>query len=128
MIAFFEVLAVAISSRSSFDRHDLAIDSFGYTVGNPMRAKRHDVSYPLLDGSGNFLHTLQPRVNDTPVPFLEERSSSSAIGLRPQVSQQFLLGPGSPCFEFPCTDRFESNCLTFVVIPSELCRRPLRTR
>ena len=35
------------------------MDSFGYTVGNPMRAKRHDVSYSLLDGSGKFLHRLQ---------------------------------------------------------------------
>ena len=49
----------SISPRSSFDGHDLAMDSFGYTVGNPMRAKRHDVSYSLLDGSGKFLHRLQ---------------------------------------------------------------------
>jgi hypothetical protein len=34
-----------------------------------MRAKRLDVSYPLLDGSADFLHRLQLRVNDTPVPF-----------------------------------------------------------
>jgi hypothetical protein len=73
-----------------------------------MRAKRLDVSYPLLDGSADFLHRLQLRVNDTPVPFLEERSSSSTIGLLPHGSQQVLVGPGSPYFEFRCTDRFES--------------------
>jgi hypothetical protein len=28
-----------------------------------MRAKRLDVSYPLLDGSADFLHRLQLRVN-----------------------------------------------------------------
>ena len=45
---FLEVLAVAISSSAALDRHDLAVDAFGDSVGYPMRAVRDDVVQSLL--------------------------------------------------------------------------------
>ena len=44
----FEVFDVAIASRSSLNRHDLTVDSFGHRIGDPVRTVGHNVIDSLL--------------------------------------------------------------------------------
>ena len=94
---FLEVLSVAISSSTALDRHDLAVDAVSDTVSNPIRTVHYDVVQSLRECAREFPHRLQSCVDHTPVPVVEKRSGGPAVGLLPEVSQQLLVRPCSPC-------------------------------
>jgi hypothetical protein len=45
---YFEILDVAISSRSTYDRHDLNVDPFGHRIVDRVRTVDHNVIDSLL--------------------------------------------------------------------------------
>ncbi len=68
----FEVLAIAISSNSPFDRHDLAIDSLSHYIGDTVDAVADHIGQTLPDCLGHLLHRCQLGVDHSTVPLPEE--------------------------------------------------------
>ena len=66
-----EVFDVSIASDASFYGHDLAVDSFGHGIGDPMSTVAHDVAQTLPDHASHFLHWLQLGMDDAAVPGVE---------------------------------------------------------
>lgn len=50
----FEVFSVAVAANTTLDRHDLAVDSFGYSIRNPVSTVADHVGKTLLDRLGHF--------------------------------------------------------------------------
>lgn len=55
-----EMILVAVAASSSFDGHDLAVETLGYGVGDAVLAERYDVVGMLQQHLGNLFHRAQP--------------------------------------------------------------------
>lgn len=74
-----EVLTVAVTSNSSFDGHDLTVDSFGHGIRDAVSAVADDVGQTGFDRSSNLLHRSQLRVDDSAIPILKIWEASQKL-------------------------------------------------
>jgi hypothetical protein len=68
---YFEILDVAISSRPTFDRNDLTVDTVGHRSGDPVRTVRHNAIDWLLKTPCEFFHRCHLGTNDSLIPVSE---------------------------------------------------------
>lgn len=67
----FEVLRVAVSTSTSFDGHDFAVQSFRHSVGHTMTAVGHDVIEMRFQRVGHLADRGQSHVCRPEEPALE---------------------------------------------------------
>lgn len=103
----FEVSAVTKTIDSSFDGHDFAVESFGHSIGDVVRALADDIHQALFDGASDGLYRFQPCTNHSLVPLVKEVRRGLRGVLAPEISEHFFEAPGFPGLQLQRERLFE---------------------
>ena len=104
-----EVRGITEAAGFVFDAHDLAVETFGHTVGDRVRDKPKHAREMTFECGRDVLHGLEPRPNRPPVPAREEPPHRRRLAVGPQGAEGFFDRPRATDFQIQgleCSERF----------------------
>jgi hypothetical protein len=117
-----EVRGVAKAAGFAFDAHDLAVKTFGNTIGDRVLGEPEDPREMTFERGRDVLYGLEPRANRPTIPAGEESFHRRRLAVGPQGAEGFLDRPRATDFQIQGLERSERFLMAFG--PALLAEQP----